>query len=239
MRREARSPKSENMMQTISVVIPTLNEAEALPETVRHLKANAEITEIIVVDGGSSDDTANMARKLAAKVIESRASRGHQLRVGAEAATGDVIMFVHADTWLPPHAARAALDCLRAPRVVAGGFWKKFRNTPLLLLGSRPKCAVRLYVGRRIAGDQCLFLRREILRQIGGVPDVALMEEFELCRRLRRIGGLALARATVSTSARRFRKLGVLRTYWRMWWVTTLWRLGVSPTKLRAIYEKA
>ncbi|HMJ63886.1 MAG TPA: TIGR04283 family arsenosugar biosynthesis glycosyltransferase [Candidatus Binatia bacterium] len=227
------------MMQTISVVIPTLNEAEALPETVRHLKANAEITEIIVVDGGSSDDTANMARKLAAKVIESRASRGHQLRVGAEAATGDVIMFVHADTWLPPHAARAALDCLRAPRVVAGGFWKKFRNTPLLLLGSRPKCAVRLYVGRRIAGDQCLFLRREILRQIGGVPDVALMEEFELCRRLRRIGGLALARATVSTSARRFRKLGVLRTYWRMWWVTTLWRLGVSPTKLRAIYEKA
>jgi rSAM/selenodomain-associated transferase 2 len=227
------------MMQTISAVIPTLNEAEALPEAVRHLKANPEITEIIVVDGGSADNTVRIAQQLGARVIESRASRGHQLRMGAEAATGDVIMFVHADTWLPPHGGRAALECLANPQVVAGGFWKRFRDTPLLLLGSRPKCAVRLHIGRRIAGDQCLFMRRKILEEIGGVPDVALMEEFELCWRLRRIGRLALAPATVSTSARRFRKLGVLRTYWRMWWVTTLWRLGVSPAKLRAIYEKA
>jgi rSAM/selenodomain-associated transferase 2 len=226
-------------MQTISVVIPTLNEAEALPETIGHLRGNPEITEIIVVDGGSTDETTRIARELGAKVIASSPGRGLQLRIGAESASGDVIMFVHADTWLPPHAARAALECLRNPRVIAGGFWKKFRDTPWLLLGSRPKCAVRLLVGRRIAGDQCLFVRRETLQQIGGVPDIPLMEEFELCRRLRKIGRLALAKATVSTSARRFRKLGVFRTYWRMWWVTTLWRLGVSPAKLRAIYEKA
>jgi rSAM/selenodomain-associated transferase 2 len=225
-------------MQTISVVIPTLNEAETLTETIRHLRANSEITEIIVVDGGSTDTTPQIARELGARVIESSPGRGRQLRIGAEAANGEVIMFVHADTWLPPHAARVALDCLNKPRVVAGGFWKKFRDTPWLLLGSRPKCAVRLLVGRRIAGDQCLFLSRETLRRIGGVPDLPLMEEFELCRRLRKIGRLALAKATVSTSARRFRKLGVVRTYWRMWWVTTLWRLGVSPAKLRAIYEK-
>lgn len=225
-------------MQSISVVIPTLNEAEALPETLRRVRANPEITEIIVVDGGSTDTTPQIARELGARVIGSSPGRGRQLGIGAGAANGEVIMFVHADTWLPPHAARAALDCLSKPRVVAGGFWKKFRDTPWLLLGSRPKCAVRLLVGRRIAGDQCLFVRRETLQRVGGVPDMPLMEEFELCRRLRKIGRLALAKATVSTSARRFRKLGVVRTYWRMWWVTTLWRLGVSPAKLRAIYEK-
>ena len=87
-------------------------------------------------------------------------------------------------------------------------------------------------------GDQCIFVRREALNSIGGVPDVPLMEEFELCRRLRKLGRLALAEATVTTSARRFRRLGVLRTYWRMWWVTMLWRAGVSPARLRAIYEK-
>jgi rSAM/selenodomain-associated transferase 2 len=223
----------------ISVVIPVLNEASLIAETIAQARANPEITEIIVVDGGSTDATAGLARELGCKVLATPPGRGRQMRAGADAAQGDVILFVHADTWLPPTAAHAALNCLRDPVVVAGGFWKVFRETPLLLLGSRWKCAVRLFVGRRIAGDQCLFVRREVLQRIGGVPELPLMEEFELCRRLRKVGRLALAEATVSTSARRFRKLGVLRTYWRMWWVTTLWRLGVSPAKLRAIYEKS
>lgn len=222
----------------VSIVIPALNEALSIAETIARAKANPEITEIILVDGGSADGTADLARQLGCKVLASQPGRGLQMRAGAGAAQGEVILFVHADTWLPPNAAHAALNCLRDPVVVAGGFWKVFRDTPLLLLGSRWKCAVRLFVGRRIAGDQCLFVRREVLQRIGGVPEVPLMEEFELCRRLRKVGRLALADATVSTSARRFRKLGVLRAWWRMWWVTTLWRLGVSPAKLRAIYEK-
>lgn len=225
--------------QKISVVMPVLNEAASIAETITRVRANPEITEIIVVDGGSTDDTANLARELGCTVLSSPPNRGLQMRTGTAAAQGDVILFVHADTWLPPNAAHAALNCLRDPVVVAGGFWKVFRDTPLLLVGSRWKCAVRLFVGKRIAGDQCLFVRREVLERIGGVPDIPLMEEFELCRRLRKVGRLALAEATVSTSARRFRKLGVLRTYWRIWWVTTLWRLGVSPAKLRAIYEKS
>jgi rSAM/selenodomain-associated transferase 2 len=225
--------------QRMSVVIPALNEAQSLTETITRVKANSEITEIIVVDGGSTDGTADVARELGCKVLTSQPSRGLQMRSGADASQGDIIIFVHADTWLPANAAHTALNCLRDPVVVAGGFWKVFRDTPLLMLGSRWKCAVRLFVGKRVAGDQCLFVRREVLHRIGGVPDIPLMEEFELCRRLRKIGRLALAEATVSTSARRFRKVGVLRTYWRMWWITTLWRLGVSPAKLRAIYEKS
>jgi rSAM/selenodomain-associated transferase 2 len=235
-RRLRRTPVTPS--EKISVIVPVLNEAEALPATIQHLKANPEITEIIVADGGSRDRTADIARELGCKVVLSDPGRGTQLRTGAAAAQNDLLMFVHADTWLPPSAAHAALNCLRDPVVVAGGFWKIFRASPLLLRGSRFKCAVRLFAGRRIMGDQCIFVRREALNAIGGVPDVPLMEEFELCRRLRKLGRLALAEATVTTSARRFRRLGVLRTYWRMWWVTMLWRAGVSPARLRAIYEK-
>lgn len=160
------------------------------------------------------------------------------MRLGAAQAVGDVVLLLHADTTIPPEAGQAALNCLRDASVVAGGFWKVFRKTTFLLLGSRWKCAVRLMLGRRIAGDQALFIRREILEQIGGVPNMPLMEEFELCRKLRQTGRLALADATIVTSARRFQKLGVLRTYVRMWWVTELYRLGKSPAELRKIYER-
>jgi cellulose synthase/poly-beta-1,6-N-acetylglucosamine synthase-like glycosyltransferase len=160
------------------------------------------------------------------------------MRAGANAASGDVILLLHADTWLPPHATRALLDCLRDRAVVAGGFWKEFRESPLLLLGSKWKCAVRLWIGRRVAGDQGMFIRRDVLERIGGIPDMPLMEEFALCARLRREGRLALADAVVLTSARRFRKLGVIRTYLRMWWVATRYRLGTPPDELLKIYER-
>ncbi|MCI0744944.1 MAG: TIGR04283 family arsenosugar biosynthesis glycosyltransferase [Verrucomicrobia subdivision 3 bacterium] len=232
LRHEHRPP------QEISVVIPALNEASSLPETIRRLKAIPEIREIIVASADSSDHTSEIARELGCAVVPSIRGRGVQMRAGAEAARSDVILFVHADTWLPRDAGHAALNCLRDPVVVAGGYWKVFRERPLLLLGSRWKCAARLFVGRRIAGDQCLFVRREALEKAGGVPAIDLMEDFELCRRLRRHGRLALAEAVVVTSARRFRDVGVLKTYWRMWWVTMLWRLGVPPARLRAIYDK-
>jgi rSAM/selenodomain-associated transferase 2 len=224
--------------RTVSAVIPALNEANAIRDTIERVKANPEVTEVILVDGGSNDRTREIASQLGCKVLQTPPGRGVQMRAGAEAATGDVILFVHADTWVPRNAAHALLNCLRDPVVVAGGFWKEFRDTPWLLLGSKWKCAVRLFLGRRVMGDQCLFVRRDALAQVGGVPQVPLMEEFELCARLRKLGRLALAEATVSTSARRFRQVGVLRLYVRMWWITMLWRFGVSPAKLRAIYDR-
>ena len=224
--------------QTLSVVIPTLNEAESLAETVRRVRALPEVFETIVVDGGSRDNTREVAAQLGCRVFTSAPGRGGQMRLGAAQAVGDVVMMLHADTWLPPHAGRAAINCFRDSRVVGGGFWKIFRDASPLLLGSRFKCAIRLYIGQRIAGDQTLFVRREVLAAVGGVPEMPLMEEFELCRRLRKVGRLALADATIVTSARRFAKLGVARTYLRMWRVTTQYRLGTSPQDLRRIYER-
>lgn len=122
--------------------------------------------------------------------------------------------------------------------MVGGGFWKVFRNPTWLMRGSRFKCWLRLKAGGLVLGDQGLFVRRDVLERIGGVPDLPIMEEFELCRRLRKEGRLVLAPATVVTSERRFRQLGVLRTYARMWRVSLAYQVGVAPEELRRIYER-
>ena len=225
-------------LSSISAIIPARDEAGNIPETVRRLRLIPEVNEIILVDGSSRDRTREVAEELGCRVLTGAAGRGAQLRLGTEQAKGDVLWFVHADSWLPSHAGQAILDCLRDPTVVAGGFWKRFHKSPLALRGSRVKCAIRLLLGRRIAGDQALFVRRSALENVGGVPGIPLMEEFELCRRLRKTGRLALADGTVVTSARRFQQLGVLRTYWRMWWVTTLYRLGRPAQELAHLYDK-
>jgi rSAM/selenodomain-associated transferase 2 len=225
--------------RSISVVIPTLNEAAELPETLRRLRLVTEVGEIIIADGGSGDATQSLARAVGCLVVSSPPGRGHQMRAGAAQATGDILLFLHADTWLPPHGGRALLDCLARPGVVAGGFYKVFRAPPnWLVRGSRFKCWWRLLLAQRVMADQGIFLCRETLARIGGVPEVPLMEEFELCRRLRPLGRLALADATVQTSARKFRKLGVLRTYTLMWRVTVGYYRGVPLEELRRSYER-
>jgi rSAM/selenodomain-associated transferase 2 len=224
--------------RTISVVIPTLNEAAGLVETVRRAQALPSVREIIVVDGDSTDETRTLAERLGCAVRRSARGRGAQMRLGAQQAKEDVVMLLHADTWLPEGADQAVLSCLRDPRVVAGGFWKVFREKHPFLLGSRVRCGLRLFLFNRVLGDQVVFVRRRTLEEIGGVPDLPLMEEYELCRRLRSVGRLALARATVSTSARRFLERGVLRTYARMGYVTFRYWLGTPAHELRKIYEK-
>jgi rSAM/selenodomain-associated transferase 2 len=238
-REENRHEPKRVLPTTISVVIPTLNEAGSLAGIVRAARAVPEVTEVIVVDGGSQDRTVEIANELGCRVLRSAPSRGKQLRLGAAEARGEIVLMLHADTLLPPDAGKAVVNCFRDTTVVGGGFWKTFgAESHPLMRGSRLRCAVRLYAGRRIAGDQALFASREALEAAGGVPDVPLMEEWELCRRLRKAGRLALADAKIVTSARRFAKLGVLRTYLRMWGVSLRYRLGTPPQKLSRAYEK-
>ena len=224
-------------MLSLSLVIPALNEADELPATTRCARAVPQATEIIVVDGGSSDGTCAIAEKLGCKVLTSSPSRGGQMRLGASQATGDIIVLVHADTWLPQNAGHAIEDCLHDPDVVGGGFWKTFREAHPLRIGARWRSGLLFALGGPILGDQAPFVRREILERIGGVPDMPLMEEFELCRGLREVGRLKLANATVRTSMRRFHKLGILRTYFLMGRVILRYRQGVTSDALARLYD--
>ena len=218
------------------MVTPVLNEAICIEETIRRVRQLAEVVELIVVDGGSQDATRDLAAKHGCRVLESPPGRGGQLRLGAQHATGDVILFLHADTWLPADAGAAIQQALGDSSVVAGGFWKQFRDPPLFLRGSRPKCWIRVFLGRRIVGDMAMFVRREALEQAGGMKDMEIMEDIEVSVRLRQHGRLALASSSVTTSARRVREKGVLTTYLTMWRGAWLYRLGKPASELRRIY---
>ena len=220
---------------TLSVIIPTLNEASEVPETLKRARAIPEVKEIIVVDAGSTDDTRAIARDHNCIVIESEPSRGKQLRLGAQRASGDVVLFLHADTWLPENAGAIIAKTLARPLVVAGGFYKRFRDGGALP-GSRLRCWLLWALTNRLFGDQAIFVKREVLGNCGGVPDVPLMEEFELCKTIAPHGRIALASATVLTSDRKFREEGMLRTYWRMARCTFRYWLGTSPKRLAEIY---
>ena len=222
----------------LSVVIPTLDEAAELPETLRRAWAVPEVMDITVSDGGSVDATRELAVQTGALVLNGARGRGQQLRLGAQQATGDVVLFLHADTWLPPEAGAAIAAALRDPRTVGGACAKVFRDPHWLMRGSRFRCWWRMRAFQFAYGDQGIFVRRDVLEKVGGVPAVPLMEEHELCRRLRRVGRLALADATVTTSARRFRERGVLCTYWRMALTNLRWNLGASPAELLRDYER-
>ena len=224
--------------ESISVVIATLDEAAELPATLERLSRVAEVREIIVVDAGSADATTALAERAGCRVLMCGPGRGGQMRLGAEGATGDVVLFLHADSWVTPQAGSAIFLALKDKGVVAGGFWKVFRERRFLLRGSRFKCASRLYFGGLILGDQGFFVLREELQAAGGVPEMPLMEEFELCRRLRKAGRLALADAVVTTSARRFLDGGIIRTYARMWKLALTYQLGKPAEELKSEYAR-
>ncbi len=220
---------------TLSVIIPTLNEAGELPETLKRARAISELHEIIIVDADSTDGTQAIAREHNCTVIESEPSRGKQLRLGAQRASGDVVLFLHADTWLPENAGAIIAETLARPLVIAGGFYKRFRDGGALP-GSRLRCWLLWALINRLFGDQAIFVKRDVLEQCGGVPDVPLMEEFELCKKLAPQGRIALAPATVLTSARKFCDHGTLKTYWLMTRCIVRYCFGASPQRLAEIY---
>ena len=222
---------------TFSVVIPTLNEAESLPGTLSAaLRAQAagnalgHTVGIVVSDGGSTDATCALARTAGVCVASGAPGRGRQMAAGIQAIEGDVVVLVHADTWLPETAFLAMATALQDPQVVGGGFRKRFRDGPALLrCGAGLRSALFFALSGRLFGDQAIFVRRSALARVGGMPEWPLMEDFEVCRRLRTVGGLVLLRDEVWTSGRRFSEQGTIRMWWRM--ATVMWghARGATP----------
>jgi len=224
-------------MPKLSLILPTLNEEAdigATLESVQPLRRRG--VEILVVDGGSADRTASIAAPLSDAVIEAPRGRASQMNAGAVRACGDVLLFLHADTRLPPNAGRLILEGLAE----SGRLWGRFDVTiasrhPLLRVTS---CLMnwRSRLTGIATGDQAIFVRRHVFRSCGGFPDLPLMEDIALSSALKRISRPLCLTHRVITSARRWEKQGVVRTIFLMWRLRLAYFLGADPAHLAERY---
>ncbi len=226
---------------TISVIIPTLNEEESLPRTLACLSAPA-LTEIIIVDGGSTDGTLSVAREFCARtanarVITSPQGRARQMNEGAQASQGEILLFLHADTQLPAQAGQIVESALAKRNAVGGRFDVRFDNP------SAWSRIISSFMNQRsrltgiVTGDQALFVRRQVFELLGGFAQIPLMEDIEFSSRLQQAGRTVALRDTVVTSFRRWDQQGPLRTILLMWTLRFLYWVGVSPHRLARVYR--
>jgi rSAM/selenodomain-associated transferase 2 len=220
----------------LSVVIPALDEAAEIVGAIE--SASAPGVEILVADGGSGDDTRERASAAGARVVVSPPGRSRQLESGARAARGDVLLFLHADTRLPPGFAAGVDAALADERVVGGAFRLRFdrRSAALRLVEWGVRLRVALF--RLPYGDQALFVRRSVLDRIGGIPQVAIMEDLDLVRSMRRQGGMELLPLVATTSARRYRRHGPICTALRNGAAAAAWALGLDRERIAGWYAR-
>jgi rSAM/selenodomain-associated transferase 2 len=220
----------------ISLVMPVYNEEAIIAESLGRLAKLTGDHEVIVVDSGSSDRTAEIA-ETAARTIKSTKGRGIQMNTGATAAAGDILLFLHSYTILPDNAIGDITKALENPTVIGGTLSKRYDSNHFLLKPARYYTYTNFYIFGLISGDQGIFVRHGAFNLAGGFPDVPLMEEFGLVKRLRKIGPLVFLPAEAIVSSRRFAKKGVARTYLSMLRCVTLYKLGVPPEKIAAAYR--
>jgi rSAM/selenodomain-associated transferase 2 len=224
----------------LAVVVPMLNEERVIAATLRAIRHGAPEAEIIVVDGGSDDRSVTVARPLAARVIAGPRGRARQMNAGALAASpSDALVFVHADTIVPPDFARQIDRALRDTTVVGGRFDLQLDGPAWAYRIVEWFISTRSRLMRSATGDQAIFTRPETFARLGGFAEIELCEDVDFARRLRRAGRIACLRATVVTSARRWREHGLIRTILRMWTIKSLFILGVSPRWLNRHYRDA
>ena len=220
----------------ISIIIPTLNEGTNLPATLASTR-NAVDVEVIVVDGGSSDETVQVARSWGTEVVASAPGRAGQMNAGAARATGEVLLFLHGDTRLPRMFDHHVRKIMARPGVVAGAFQLRVDGD---LPGLRTMERLVNFRSRRLQfpyGDQAIFLRANLFREMGGFPDMPIMEDFELVRRLRRRGPIVTAPVPVLTSGRRWENLGIVRTTLVNYAIPLAYYMGAPPSQLARWYH--
>ena len=219
----------------ISVIVPVLNEENTIAATLQALAA-LQPYEIIVVDGGSHDRTRDIAAAAGITTLNSERGRARQMNRGAQQATGEVLLFLHADTRLPKSALADIAGAFGDPRYVGGRFDVALDGSHLMLPLVARLISYRSRVSKVGTGDQALFVRREAFDRLGGFPDIPLMEDVAFCRRLKKLGDIACLRSRVVTSARRWELDGVWRTIFTMWVLKLLYLAGVSPARLKRFY---
>jgi rSAM/selenodomain-associated transferase 2 len=230
---------------TISVIIPVLNEQEALPSAIAALGSCCGVAEIVVADGGSTDGTLEWMRsnplgrnaesagpQLA--LVNSVRGKGPQINAGAAAAAGDVLLFLHADSAISQPALDALTVALADPQVAGGAFRVRFaearpRSLRLVAAGINLRARLR----RSATGDQGIFVRKKVFEAVGGAPDWPLFEDVELVRRVKKAGKFLVLKAEITTSARRYIRQGVLRTALLIYALRLAHWLGAPPARLK------
>jgi rSAM/selenodomain-associated transferase 2 len=224
----------------LSVIVPMLNEEQALPRTLSNLAECAPGSEVILVDGGSTDRTRDVAegfRGMPLVWVDAPRGRGNQMNAGAARATGDALLFLHADTHLPPGAPERIIRALADPSVLGGNF--RIRFAPRSTLADFYALCYNLRSRLRIFyGDSALFVRREVFERLGGYQAEILMEDIDLVLRLRRAGRLVTIRSgTVTSSARRFPNMAIALGMLGVWTLLhLLMALGVGQDRLAKLY---
>ena len=223
-------------MSSLAIVIPVLDEAPRIGELLRELQPLRQAgVELVVADGGSRDGTPEIAAAFADAVIDAPRGRARQMNAGAAASRGDILLFLHADTLLPPAGVAAVMAAIED-----GAQWGRFDvriagQAPLLRVVAR-MMNWRSRLTGIATGDQAIFVRREMFERVGGYPELPLMEDIRLSATLKRLAPPACLREQVTTSGRRWEQRGVLRTILLMWWLRAAFFLGASPTWLARLY---
>jgi rSAM/selenodomain-associated transferase 2 len=221
----------------VAVIIPTLNEEDNVARAVTSA-IEAAAAEVIVVDGGSRDRTIEEARRAGAKTLGPVSPRAEQLNAGAAEAKAGILLFLHADTTLPPGACRAVSEALSAPGAVFGGFSLSFAEEDFGLRIGAALINLRTRITAAPWGDQAQFVTREEFDRAGGFTSgMPILEDYEFAQRMRRRGKVILLKAKVRTSGRRFRKLGIIRTVLTNWSIIAAYHRGVPADELAERYR--
>lgn len=227
-------------MSKLSFILPTLNEASVVKNQLARLQVYRDVGhEVILVDGGSSDNTAQLATSLVDQLLVTAPGRSLQMNAGAALATGEVLVFLHADTELPQQAAALITDAAAAPESDWGWFNVRLSNSglPYQIIAACMNLRARLTFV--CTGDQTLFVTRDLFNRVGGFPSIPLMEDVAVSKLLRRKSTPNWITQPVIASSRRWEQHGILRTVLLMWWLRLLYFIGVSPARLQSIYYPA
>ncbi len=221
----------------ISIVIPTLNEAHHLPETLAAIAATNHDCEVIIADGGSQDQTREIGLASGAIVVPCNPGRATQLNQGAAQATGEIYLFLHADTRLPPNWAEFVTQTLADRQTIAGAFELAIDASHWGLRLIEWGVKLRSRHLQLPYGDQAIFLRAKTFHQLGGFPELPIMEDFQLVKQLQQLGRIAIVPTAVLTSARRWQQRGILQTTGLNQLMILGFYLGISPDRLQTWYR--
>lgn len=220
----------------ISVIIPVLNEANWIEKLLQSLQSAP--VEIIIVDGGSQDQTVKQATAMGAKVLQSAPGRAIQMNAGAKAATGEILLFLHADTRLPEGFVDFVEHTLSQPGTIAGAFDLNIDGTALGLRWVEWGVKWRSRLWQLPYGDQAIFLKAQTFHHLKGFAELPIMEDFDLVRRLQTQGKISIIAVPVLTSGRRWQKLGIFRTTWINQLTLAAYRLGIPPDQIARWHQK-